>query len=32
MRNLSIRWRLTIWYAVVLAAALGLFSGLTWFS
>lgn len=32
MRKLSIRWRLTVWYAVVLAAALGLFSGLIWFS
>jgi len=28
----SIRFRLTIWYACVLAAALGLFGGLIWFS
>ena len=30
MRAVSIRWRLTAWYAVVLAAALGLFGGLIW--
>jgi signal transduction histidine kinase len=28
----SIRFRLTVWYALVLAAALGLFSGLIWLS
>ena len=31
-RDLSIRSRLTIWYALVLIAALGLFSGLIWLS
>jgi heavy metal sensor kinase len=30
MRASSIRFRLTAWYALVLAAALGLFSGLLW--
>ena len=28
----SLRFRLTVWYALILAAALGLFSGLLWFS
>jgi signal transduction histidine kinase len=28
----SIRWRLTVWYAAVLAGALALFSGLIWLS
>jgi two-component system, OmpR family, heavy metal sensor histidine kinase CusS len=28
----SLRFRLTVWYASILAAALGLFSGLLWFS
>ncbi len=28
----SIRFRLTVWYALILAAALGLFSGLLWLS
>jgi hypothetical protein len=28
----SIRFRLTAWYALVLIAALGLFSGLIWLS
>jgi signal transduction histidine kinase len=32
MHRRSIRFRLTIWYAAVLAAALSLFSGLIWFS
>lgn len=31
-RELSIRFRLTAWYALILAAALGLFSGLLWLS
>lgn len=31
-RQRSIRFRLTLWYALVLCAALGLFSGLIWFS
>lgn len=31
-REISIRSRLTIWYALVLIAALGLFSGLIWLS
>lgn len=31
-RERSIRFRLTLWYALVLCAALGLFSGLIWFS
>lgn len=31
-RSRSIRFRLTIWYACVLAAALGLFGGLIWLS
>jgi signal transduction histidine kinase len=31
-RERSIRFRLTVWYALILAAALGLFSGLLWFS
>ena len=32
MRRRSLRFRLTVWYAVVLAAALSLFSGLIWLS
>jgi two-component system heavy metal sensor histidine kinase CusS len=32
MRTRSIQFRLTIWYAIVLAAALALFSGLIWLS
>ena len=32
MRRRSIRFRLTVWYAVVLAAGLSLFSGLIWLS
>src|SRR5579872_4675433 len=32
MRKRSIRFRLTVWYAVILAAALSLFSGLIWLS
>lgn len=32
MRSRSVRFRLTIWYAVVLAAGLSLFSGLIWLS
>lgn len=32
MRERSIRFRLTVWYALILFAALGLFSGLIWFS
>jgi signal transduction histidine kinase len=31
-RERSIRFRLTVWYALILAAALGLFSGLLWLS
>jgi heavy metal sensor kinase len=31
-RSRSIQFRLTVWYALVLAAALGLFGGLIWFS
>src|ERR1700733_10146254 len=31
-RERSIRFRLTVWYALILVAALGLFSGLIWFS
>src|ERR1700733_15563274 len=31
-REPSIRFRLTVWYALILAAALGLFSGLLWLS
>ncbi len=31
-RERSLRFRLTVWYALILAAALGLFSGLLWFS
>src|SRR5580698_8368179 len=31
-RERSIRFRLTVWYALVLLAALGLFSGLIWLS
>jgi signal transduction histidine kinase len=31
-RERSIRFRLTLWYALVLCAALGLLSGLIWFS
>src|ERR1700733_6860998 len=31
-RERSIRFRLTVWYALVLVAALGLFSGLIWLS
>jgi signal transduction histidine kinase len=31
-RERSIRFRLTVWYALILIAALGLFSGLIWFS
>src|ERR1700680_4977555 len=32
MHKRSIRFRLTVWYAVVLAAGLSLFSGLIWLS
>src|ERR1700722_15881877 len=32
MAERSIRFRLTVWYALVLLAALGLFSGLIWLS
>ncbi len=32
MHRHSIRFRLTVWYAVVLTAGLGLFGGLLWFS
>jgi signal transduction histidine kinase len=32
MRRRSIRFRLTVWYAVILSAGLGLFGGLTWLS
>ena len=32
MRARSIRFRLTLWYATVLTAALALFGGLIWFS
>ena len=32
MRKRSIRFRLTVWYAVILAAGLSLFSGLIWLS
>ena len=32
MQRQSIRFRLTVWYAVVLTAGLGLFGGLLWFS
>src|SRR5580658_6276335 len=32
IRERSIRFRLTAWYALVLLAALGLFSGLLWLS
>src|SRR5271165_4442857 len=32
MRTRSIQFRLTVWYALVLAAALGLFGGLIWLS
>jgi two-component system heavy metal sensor histidine kinase CusS len=32
MRRGSIRFRLTLWYAVILTAALGLFGGLLWLS
>jgi heavy metal sensor kinase len=32
MRRRSLRFRLTVWYAVVLAAGLSLFSGLIWLS
>ena len=32
MRHRSIRFRLTLWYAVILSAGLGLFGGLTWFA
>ncbi len=32
IRERSIRFRLTVWYALVLIAALGLFSGLLWLS
>jgi signal transduction histidine kinase len=32
MQSRSIRFRLTVWYAVVLTAGLGLFGGLLWFS
>ena len=32
MHRRSIRFRLTVWYAVVLTAGLGLFGGLLWFS
>jgi len=32
LQRRSIRFRLTLWYAVVLTAALGLFGGLLWFS
>jgi heavy metal sensor kinase len=32
MRTRSIQFRLTVWYALVLAAALGLFGGLVWLS
>ncbi len=31
-RERSIRFRLTVWYSLILAGALGLFSGLIWFS
>src|SRR5580704_5026572 len=31
-RERSIRFRLTVWYALILIGALGLFSGLIWFS
>src|SRR5665213_1393557 len=31
-RERSIRFRLTVWYALILFAALGLFSGLIWLS
>jgi two-component system heavy metal sensor histidine kinase CusS len=32
LRERSVRFRLTVWYALILAAALGLFSGLLWLS
>jgi two-component system, OmpR family, heavy metal sensor histidine kinase CusS len=32
MRRRSIRFRLTVWYAAILTAGLGLFGGLIWFS
>ena len=32
VRKRSIRFRLTVWYAVILAAGLSLFSGLIWLS
>ena len=32
IRERSIHFRLTVWYALILAAALGLFSGLLWLS
>lgn len=32
LRQRSLRFRLTVWYALILAAALGLFSALIWFS
>ena len=32
MRSRSIRFRLTVWYALVLTAGLGLFGGLVWIS
>jgi len=32
MRKRSIRFRLTVWYAVILAAGLSLFSALIWLS
>ncbi|MGH9594279.1 MAG: hypothetical protein ACRD5L_14400, partial [Bryobacteraceae bacterium] len=32
MRSRSIRFRLTVWYAVILSAGLSLFGGLTWLS
>ncbi len=31
-RERSVHFRLTVWYALILAAALGLFSGLLWLS
>src|SRR5579863_5117661 len=32
LRTRSIRFRLTVWYAAILTAGLGLFGGLTWLS
>ena len=32
MHRRSLRFRLTVWYALVLAAGLGLFSALIWLS